>query len=246
MNIGLIGYGKMGKMIHRLAEKEGHKVTFIQDPQEKDLARQDRNVTDVYIDFSTGDAVRENILMACREKKPLVIGSTGWEWDKALIDAVEKSGICLVSDSNFSPGMYLFRCIVEEAASLISLFDTYDVAGVEMHHKEKADVPSGTARVLSEIIIKNFLGKKNAEFYPKNEKRSDDSFHFASLRCGRIPGIHTLLFDSEEDTIELTHQTRTREGFARGALLAAEWTRQENGIRSFKDVMESLMRKEIE
>jgi len=245
MNIGLIGYGKMGKMIHRLAEKEGHKITFIQDPREKDPARRDRKGTDVYIDFSAGDAVRENILMACREKKPLVIGSTGWEWDKALKDAVEKSGICLVCDSNFSPGMYLFRRIVEEAAVMIIVFDVYDVAGMEMHHKEKVDAPSGTARALSEIIVKNFMGKKKAEFYPKNEKRPADSFHFTSLRCGRIPGTHTLLFDSAEDTIELTHQARTREGFARGALLAAEWTRQESGILAFKDVMESLMRKEI-
>ncbi|HDS02083.1 MAG TPA: 4-hydroxy-tetrahydrodipicolinate reductase [Firmicutes bacterium] len=244
MNIGLIGYGKMGKMIRRLSEEEGHKVTFIQDLREKDFIR-DRKATDVYIDFSAGEAVRENILMACREKKPLVIGATGWEWDCALTDAVKKSGICLICDSNFSPGMYFFRRIVEEAADMISVFDAYDVAGLEMHHKEKADAPSGTARALSDMIINAFPGKVNAEFYPKNEKRPPDSFHFASLRCGRIPGIHTLLFDSAEDSIELTHRARSREGFARGALLAAEWALQESGIRAFKDVMESYMRKEI-
>ena len=244
MNIGLIGYGKMGKTIRHLAEEGGNRVIYIQDPEEKGLKEQDRDSADVYIDFSSGKAVRENIMMACREKKPLIIGTTGWEWDDELREAVDESGICLVHDSNFSPGMFVFRRIVEKSALLISSLETYDVAGMETHHQEKADTPSGTAKILADIIIKTFAGKESVEFYSKKEKCADKTLHFSSLRCGEIPGTHTILFDSAEDTIELIHRARSREGFARGALLAAKWAIQECGVRTFEDVMENIMRKE--
>ena len=244
MNIGLIGYGKMGKTVRRLAEERGHQITSVQDPQENGLTEQCKDSTDVYIDFSTGQAVRDNIMMACREKKPLVVGTTGWDWDDEAREAVGESGICLICDSNFSPGMALFRRLVKKAALLTGDLGMYDVAGMEMHHQEKTDAPSGSARALADIIVRNFQGKEKAEFHPEDEKRPAESFHFASLRCGRIPGTHTILFDSAEDTIELVHRARNREGFARGALWAAEWALQKYGIWSFEDVMESMMRRE--
>lgn len=220
MIIALLGYGRMGKLIEEEALKLGHAVVVATGKEDFSIIE----TADVCIDFSHASRVCDHVALACKAGKNIVIGTTGWEehleW---VIECVEKHQIGAIASPNFSIGVQLFKMIVEEAADLIKDFHAYDVSGCEMHHKHKADAPSGTAKMLAQAIVAK-MG-------------INEGLEFSSVRCGDIPGTHTIIFDSPVDTITLTHQARSRSGFARGAVEAANWLQGKAGFYTIEDMI---------
>jgi 4-hydroxy-tetrahydrodipicolinate reductase len=154
---------------------------------------------------------------------------------------VKNNQVALIHAANFSLGMNIFYQILQQAAALFDRFENYDVSGIELHHHKKADSPSGTARKLADILLKYIQRKKKATYDLVNRKIEPDELHFASLRCGSIPGTHKIIFDSTADTVELTHTARNRQGLALGAVLAAEWIRGRKGFFSIDDMMKDKL-----
>ncbi|MDR3343914.1 MAG: 4-hydroxy-tetrahydrodipicolinate reductase [Treponema sp.] len=248
MNIALIGYGKMGRLIESRALERGHRVVAVVEPGIMDRAaggtgaakagatpsgaRIHRTIgeaenlgdADGAIEFTRPDTAVENIKALAERKIPVVVGTTGW-YDRLdeVKAAVEGAGSSLLWASNFSLGVNLFYRIAAFAAALADPFPEYDVAGWEAHHNKKADSPSGTAKTLVERVLAQ-MSRKNKPVWEKLDRPpAPDELHYPSLRIGSLPGVHTLLFDSPADTITITHTARSREGFASGALVAAEW-----------------------
>jgi len=227
LKIALIGYGKMGKMVEQMARNKGHDIVTIIDPIFKNLEteRDSLEKADVCIEFTRPSAVLENIQRTLRIGKPLVVGTTGW--DNALDDVkrwVSESGTGLFYASNFSLGVNLFLKTVEKAAELFLTKGDYDVAGVEVHHRQKVDTPSGTAISVQKAVA-------------AGSKREKESIPFSSVRCGSVPGTHTVYFDSPSDTVTISHQARNREDFALGAVAAAEWIQNKKGVYTMEDLL---------
>ncbi|MBT4333854.1 MAG: 4-hydroxy-tetrahydrodipicolinate reductase, partial [Candidatus Cloacimonetes bacterium] len=143
--------------------------------------------------------------------------------------------------SNFSVGMNLFFSIIESAAKLMNKAEDYDLFGLEMHHNKKKDSPSGTAKVLSEIILQNIDRKTKVQYDKLDRKIEQDELHFTSVRSGNIPGTHSISFDSEADTIELKHTARNRNGLALGAIKAAKWINNKTGFYNFTDNLNKII-----
>ncbi|WP_068468069.1 4-hydroxy-tetrahydrodipicolinate reductase [Candidatus Protochlamydia phocaeensis] len=223
MKIALMGYGKMGRLIEQFARQRGHEIVAIISSQTKDSAEQ-LEKAEIAIDFSHASCVLGNLQLCIQLNKSLVIGTTGWDahFTQAKQLIAHSTIGCLYSP-NFSIGIHLFKHMVAYAAQLMSAFTHYDVSGIEYHHSRKADAPSGTAKALTEELQKHMPERTNLQF--------------SSIRCGSIPGTHTLLFDSEADTITLTHQARNREGFAQGAVMAAEWLNGKRGFFTLDDML---------
>ncbi len=238
--VALIGYGKMGRMVKELSVRFPLEIVAIIDPLQDGCAKEISDTTlgdaEVCIEFSHPEAVLDNIKQVCKCKRNLVIGTTGWfnHLDEVKM-LVEASGIGALYGSNLSIGMNLFYEIVAKAARVFSLYDEYDVFGLEQHHRQKADSPSGTARELGQILLDEMENKKSLQYGKPDGKIEATELHFASVRAGWIPGTHTVGFDSEADTIELTHRARNRSGFAIGALRAAMWVKDKKGMFSFRD-----------
>ncbi|MFP3089924.1 4-hydroxy-tetrahydrodipicolinate reductase [Treponema sp. TIM-1] len=243
MNIALIGYGKMGRLIEQEALNRGHHITVVVDPYAADERTQsgipllrlfpdqagEENskglaTADAAIEFTRPDKTVENITALCRWKLPVVTGTTGW-YDRLeeVTKLVTDSGASLLWSSNFSLGVNLFYRIAAYAAAVMDPFQEYDVGGLETHHNKKADSPSGTAKTLVEQVLARMTRKTQAVWDALNRPPRPGELHFSSLRIGSVPGIHSLFFDSPADTIEITHTARNREGFALGAIQAAEW-----------------------
>ncbi len=226
MNITLIGYGKMGKTIERLAQQQGDSIVHAMDIDENPLERGFSGdwvaKTDVCIDFSVAEAVPINIANATRAGLPIVMGTTGWysQLDRLRRLVQERSGSCLYA-SNFSVGVQIFFHLAREAARCLKRFEDYHPFILESHHLQKVDAPSGTA-----LTLKKGLQESYQRDIP-----------VSSVRAGFFPGIHTVGFDSPVDTLELTHTARSREGFARGALIAARWIRDRKGFYDFDQVI---------
>ncbi|MDP2172584.1 MAG: 4-hydroxy-tetrahydrodipicolinate reductase [Candidatus Cloacimonadaceae bacterium] len=244
--IAIVGYGKMGKMIHSLAESMECNVSSIIDPHQDvqfdAITEESVRGADVCLDFSHPSAVLENVRQLAKLGKSMVIGTTGWNEHHSEVRALaEEYKIGIVFGANFSIGMNLFTRIVEQAAALFDPFAAYDVFGYELHHNQKADSPSGTAIQLARAIISH-SSRKNKAVYEKLDRRiEEDELHFASVRGGRIPGTHTVGFDSEADTVELVHRVRNRSCFALGALQAAKWISGRKGFYSFNQMMEDIL-----
>jgi len=231
MKIALIGYGAMGKFIANLAEDKNHEIAVVIDESEdrlsaEELAEKLKGV-DAAIDFSTAEAVKKNVKACLVASVPLVEGTTGWNAEKETIKSLveEKQG-AFVFGANFSVGVNLFYRIVSHASELFSKFDDYEAFIEERHHSRKKDAPSGTALKLKAIVAKNIL----------------KDFSVSSTRAGNMPGTHIVGFDGSADTIELTHTARSREGFASGAILAAEWIHGKKGFYEFTDVMDEILK----
>lgn len=227
MKIALIGYGKMGQLVEQLATAKGHQVIarfsrHLGTPQERP---QEIAQADVAIDFSQSAVVLHHLNLCLALGKPLVIGTTGWEEQLPVAQQLVKQaqGTCLYAP-NFSIGFYLFQQMMGYAASLFQPFTDYDVSGIECHHRQKLDKPSGTAKALSQDLLKHM---------PRLQ-----ALDFSSVRCGSMPGTHTLHFDSPVDTLTFTHQARNRQGFAQGAILAAEWLLPRRGFFTIDDMMQ--------
>jgi len=247
MNIAIVGYGRMGHEIGRIARAKGINVVSIIDSNETNATHKTINEAslqgvDVCIDFTTPDSVIDNIQKISKFRKNIVVGTTGW-YDK-LEEArkiANQSNIGLIYASNFSIGVNVFFKIVENAAKIINNIPDYDIYGYELHHNKKIDSPSGTAKTLAEILIKNIKRKSKLEYGKIDRKIEPDELHFASVRSGSIPGTHTVGFDSSADTIELKHVARNREGFALGAIMAAQWINGKKGFYDINDMMKNII-----
>jgi len=228
MKIALIGYGKMGRMIEQAALRHNIEIACILDPFTESRGR--LTDCDVAIDFSDPGAVIDNIRTAAEARVPIVIGTTGWysRIDEAR-SIVEEGGIGLVYGSNFSIGVNLMFRIVEAASGMVSQFSDYDPFIEEAHHQFKKDAPSGTAIFLKRIV----------------EAAYGREISVASTRAGFIPGTHTVGFDSEVDTLTITHTARSRAGFAEGAIVAAEWIKDRKGFHEFSEVIDERFQKLI-
>ena len=227
MKLALIGYGKMGRMIEQLAAARGHAVVFRADiegnEQGQALTRDNLREAEVAIEFSVPAAVARNVDRLSALGINLVVGTTGWmnQMDE-LRRMVEERGTGLVYSSNFSIGVNVFFRLMEEAAASFRNYSDYDPWIYEIHHRAKVDAPSGTALKLKQILEQAY-GRKDISV--------------ASNRAGAVPGIHTVGFDSEADTLTFTHTARSRQGFAAGALHAAEWVRGKKGFYEFSEVL---------
>ena len=225
MKLALFGYGKMGRMVEQAAAREGIEIAAILDPIAG--SRGKLSDADVCIDFTEPGAAIENIKAAAAARMSMVVGTTGW-YDR-LEEArrlVEESGIGLVYGSNFSVGVNLMFKITRYAAELFSRFPSHDPFIEEAHHKFKKDAPSGTAIFLKRIV----------------EAEYDREVPTSSTRAGYIPGSHTLGFDSEADTLTITHIARSRAGFAEGALLAARWIAGRKGFYEFSEIIDEQLK----
>lgn len=221
MKIALIGYGKMGKLIGSIAEAQGHTILGKTDSRHFD---EKAFQAEVWIDFSHPDCALENIQKACQHKKNVVMGTTGWYHHLPAVEKmVKESGIGMIYAPNFSIGVNLFLEIVAQASSLLQIHHQYDAAVTEAHHRTKADAPSGTALAIQ---------KRMAEKLHRLQ-----TIDITSTRCGSITGTHSVYFDSPADTITLTHQAHNREGFAIGAVAAAEWIQGKSGIHTIKSML---------
>ncbi len=249
MNIALVGFGKMGKMINSLVDENDQVVAIIDPYSEeslvsgKELSVTNLNNAEVVIDFSHPSTIVNNITFYLENSIPCVIGTTGW-YDKIdelkqIADKNEKTS--LIYSGNFSIGVALFREIIKFASSLLSKTSIYDVFLNEIHHREKADSPSGTALLLAEAVLDNFEGKDKIVSQELKRKIEKNEIHCSSTRGGYITGTHNVVFDSSVDSIELVHRARSREGFAKGALVAASWIKDKNGFYNLDDLVNHLV-----
>jgi 4-hydroxy-tetrahydrodipicolinate reductase len=247
MKIALIGYGKMGHEVEQVALSKGHVIAARIDPLSSERATPDLSPesvgdAEVCIEFSQPQAAVENIEKSARLKKNIVVGTTGWYEHLSRVEVtVRQEDTALVYAPNFSVGVNLFYRITEAAAALFSRFEDYDVSGFEMHHREKLDSPSATAKKLTRIVLDRFPRKREVVTDCLNRPIRPDEFHLASVRSGHFPGTHSVVFDSPADTVELTHTARSRAGFAVGAVLAAEWVLGRKGVYSFDQVLQDLL-----
>ncbi len=220
MRIALHGYGKMGKAVERVATEAGHEVVCILDVDRNDpLAG-----AEVLIDFSHASALEHTLGVACDNNLDLVIGTTGW--NERLDDVrsrVESAGIGCVYASNFSPGANVMFELARRAGELFAKFPQYAAGMEERHHSQKKDAPSGTALKIASEVIEGSGGKLDPPI--------------AASRVGAEFGLHTLFFDSTDDLVEISHRARGREGFARGAVFAAERIRGRKGLVRFDELV---------
>ena len=223
MNVLIVGYGKMGRLIDTLAAEQGIEVAG-----RVDEGRDEWRAADVAIDFTTADALLRNFPRYLQLKMPVVIGTTGWNEHAAALRAqAEQAELGVVASANFSIGVNVFQLVVNEAARLMRSQPQYGAWIHEAHHSAKRDAPSGTAYMLRDSMAA-------AGF--------DRPIDMSATRAGTIPGIHTIGFDAASDTIELTHTARDRRGFAGGALVAAKWIRGRQGWFTMADVLTSAER----
>lgn len=242
MKLALIGYGKMGKMIESIALDRNHEIVLIIDQNNADqLTTENIRKADVAIEFSTPDSVLSNIDLCINAGVPLVVGTTGWYGHLQKVkDKCLAAGSTVMYGSNFSVGVNIFFQLNQQLAKMMNNFsDQYDVGMEEIHHIHKLDSPSGTAITIAEDIIEEF--DKKTEWV---DVKSDDevTIHqpqhliIESYREGEVPGTHSVIYDSDVDRIEFKHVAHGRQGFALGAVLAAEWLMGRIGFFSVKEM----------
>jgi 4-hydroxy-tetrahydrodipicolinate reductase len=229
LNLAILGYGKMGKVLAQLAPQRGFQVRLVLDIDANaggaGITRENFQGIDVCAEFTTPDAVFENIRRVAALGINLVVGTTGWYGRREEVrKIIEDSGVGMVYAANFSIGVNLFYRLARAAAEIFSAFPMYDPYLTEAHHKMKKDAPSGTALEIKRQIQPSFRERE---------------IPVASVRAGYIPGTHELGFDSEADTVVLRHTARGRQGFAEGTLYAARWIVGKKGLFNFADVLEA-------
>jgi 4-hydroxy-tetrahydrodipicolinate reductase len=237
MNILLIGYGKMGQTIAAMAAQRGHTIAGIVDRHATQLNITDFTpaTADVAIEFTHPDSALGNIVACQRQGIPVVCGSTGWlhRFEEARQTTQELKG-SLFYASNYSVGVNLFFHFNEYLAAKMHQFGGYDVAVREIHHTQKVDQPSGTALTAAEAIIRHFPSKTTWRNAPAE---TPQELAVLSERTGDVVGTHLVTYSSPADTLELKHEAHTREGFAQGALLAAEWLPGRVGVFGMKELL---------
>lgn len=231
MKIALLGYGRMGKTIEQIALQRGHEVVLKVDVNTPNY---DITDADVAIDFSIPSAAFNNISNCFEHSVPVISGTTGWldKFEEATKLCESKNGGFIYA-SNFSLGVNIFFELNEQLAKMMSNLNQYDVSMEEIHHTKKLDAPSGTAITLAEGVIKH-TSKKNWQLDVTN---SADEIPIVAKRIPDVPGTHTVEYQSEVDGIEIKHTAHNRNGFALGAVIAAEWLVGKHGIFTMKDVL---------
>jgi 4-hydroxy-tetrahydrodipicolinate reductase len=236
MRIALIGYGKMGHAIEQAAIQRGHEIVLkIRTANRDELNEQNLKNVHVAIEFTKPDAAKENVLKCLEEGVPVVCGTTGWNegLSHVKMSAISHNSAFLHA-SNFSVGVNIFFEVNKFLASLINEQPDYEVEMEETHHTEKKDAPSGTAITLAEQIIENL---KRKDHWTKEQTSDPGSFPIISHRIENVPGTHKVKYTSAIDDIEIIHTAHNREGFAKGAVLAAEYVAGRKGIFTMKDVL---------
>lgn len=233
MKILLVGYGKMGKTIERIALERGHTIAARIDIE--NIGDLDTAEADVAIEFSHPDAAFENIRKCIERSIPTVCGTTGWLNRRPEIDSLVKArGATFFYASNYSLGVNLFFKLSEHLARLMNQFTTYEVRIDEVHHAQKKDAPSGTAITLAEGVIRHLDRKKK---WTEHRNAGNDEIEIQSFRIDEVPGTHVVKYASKIDDIEIKHTAHTREGFALGAVMVAEWVRDKQGVLNMDDFL---------
>ncbi len=244
MKIVLLGYGKMGQLIEKFAVKRGHEVVLIVDEHNRaEITVDDLAEADVAIDFSTPHAALDNISLCFDADLPIVVGTTGWyEHLEEIKETCLQSDQALLYGSNFSIGVNIFFHINRMLAKAVAPYKQYDVQVEEIHHIHKLDAPSGTAITIAEGIIENNNSKTSwvNDLVGGGEEviAKPDEVLIESLRIEEVPGTHTVLYSSEVDQIEFKHTAHNREGFALGAVVAAEWLHQKKGFYQVTEIFD--------
>jgi 4-hydroxy-tetrahydrodipicolinate reductase len=236
MKIALVGYGKMGQAIEQVAMQRGHEIVLkIRTANREDLNEEKLKEVDVAIEFTNPEAAKENVLDCLKHGVPVVCGTTGWNKgvEQAKMSAISH-GAAFLHASNFSIGVNLFFEVNKYLASLMNEHPDYDIILEETHHTQKKDAPSGTAITLAEQIIENV---KRKEHWTKDRADIAASFPIISHRVENVPGTHNVKYTSSIDDIEIIHTAHNREGFAKGAVLAAEFLAKKKGVFTMKDVL---------
>lgn len=249
MKIALIGYGKMGRMIEQIAKDRGHEIVCVIDvDNQQDFDSEAFKNADVAIEFTNPTAAYGNYLKAFRHNVKVVSGSTGWmkeHGDDVRRMCSAEGGQTLFWASNFSVGVAIFSAVNRYLAKIMNGFPQYDVRMEETHHIHKLDAPSGTAITLAEEIISDVDRKK--EWVKGVQRLADgsvegsndvaaDQLAIESIRRDEVPGIHSVVYDSDADCITITHDAHSRKGFAMGAVLAAEYTKDHSGLLTISDM----------
>ena len=231
MKIALLGYGKMGKVIERIALERGHEIVLRKSANDSFDGLEN---ADVAIDFSIPDAAVVNISTCFNSNIPVISGTTGWleNYDQMVSLCNEKEG-AFIYGSNFSLGVNIFFELNEQLAKMMSKFNQYKVEMEEIHHTQKLDAPSGTAISLAKGVIDH---SDYSSWALENAKA--DEILIDAKRIENVPGTHSVFYNSEVDTIEIKHTAHNREGFALGAIIAAEWIVGKKGVFTMKDVLD--------
>jgi 4-hydroxy-tetrahydrodipicolinate reductase len=247
MKIALLGYGKMGKIIEKIAHDRKHEIVLKIDYDNlHELTAENLQQADVAIEFSTPGTVLANIKECFKAGVPIVVGTTGWYNElPQLKQECEQNNSSLIYASNFSIGVNIFFHVNKVLAKLMNNYPYYEVQVEEIHHTQKMDSPSGTAITIAEGIVENLDAKKewvNVLTSTGNETADDnitgDQLLIESFRIDSVPGTHTVIYDSEVDTIEFKHTAHNRNGFALGAVTAAEWIKDKKGFHSVQDMFD--------
>lgn len=250
MKIALIGYGKMGKEIEKIALSRGHEIVSIIDINNReDFASEAFRSADVAIEFTAPSVAYGNCLEAFKNGVKVVSGSTGWmaEHGEEMRRLCQEEGKTLFWSSNFSLGVAIFSAVNKYLAKIMNQFPNYDVSMVETHHVHKLDAPSGTAITLAEGILENLdrkhkwvMGTLTAPdgTVTGTTDCAPDELPVSAIREGEVPGIHTIKYESEADSIVITHDAKNRKGFALGAVLAAEYTAGHIGFLGMNDLFQ--------
>ena len=236
MKIALIGYGKMGHEIEKTALERGHEIVCIIDINEEDkFSSPAFQGAEAAIEFTSPDSALQNYKRAFAAGVPVVSGTTGWlDHLDEIREECDKNGRTFFYASNFSLGVNLFFALNNYLAKIMNPFPDYDVRMEETHHIHKPDAPSGTAITLAESILKHIDRK---EKWVLNNVPSPGELQIKAFREGEVPGIHTVIYESDADSIRITHDAKSRRGFALGAVLAAEFTKGRKGFLEMNDML---------
>ena len=250
MRLAIVGYGRMGRAVEEVAGARGHDVGPILDepdnPDGRGITPEILDGASVAVDFSIAGAVAANVQALARNAVNVVVGTTGWDAEREAVEAsVLRAGTAILSAPNFSIGMLLFERIVRAAARLVDGargLEAYDVHLSETHHRKKTDHPSGTARRLAELLVRE-LDAKTGWSQELHEGAAVDQavLQVSASRVGAVFGTHSVGIDGPDDRIVLRHEARSRRGFALGAVLAAEWIEGRAGVFTLKDVLGGRM-----
>ncbi len=236
MKIALIGYGKMGKTIERIALERGHEIVVAIDINNlEDFNSSAFKSADVAIEFTRPESAVENIRKCFFAKVPVVCGTTGWADQMEMVQKeMKQADGTLFWASNFSLGVNMFAAVNKYLADIMNQSPTYNVEMTEIHHTQKLDAPSGTAITLAEGILDKITRKTE---WVKETQTKENQLAIKSVREGEVPGTHTISYENDIDSIRITHEAKGREGFAFGSVIAAEFTANKKGFLGMDDML---------
>ncbi len=239
LNIALLGYGKMGKEIEQFALESGHKIVLIIDNEtDWELKGSDLAKADVAIDFSMPKTAINNIENCFTANVPIVVGTTGWYDDfKKISEMCKIKNQSLFYATNYSLGVNIFSAINKKLAEIMNRFPDYDISLSETHHTQKLDAPSGTAISLAEEILIQIDRKSDWKLVENNQNVDENIMPIKAYRIDKTPGTHEIIYQSLVDEIRIIHEAKNRKGFAKGAILAAEYVFDKKGIYNMNDLL---------